>query len=540
MTEVKELIGRVVKESGIPEPEILVKMDERKKATHGLLSDYGAIYAVAKEFGIDLSSEGITFTKIKDASAQQPVNLAARVKDVFPSREFEKKDKTKGTVASMLLIDGTGEMRLVLWDSNAEITKKVNRGDILLVKNGFVKENQGVLEIHAGSLTNINVNPAHLDVELPPVEEKISDLGSVEKGAMSLNLLCRVTSYYPPTEFVRGDGSTGVRASFIGEDKSGKGRIVLWGENAKLELTNGQVVKIENAYAREGLGGGVEIHLSSRSRIVKSNKKLDLPELEKTADLKIGEIKPDASAFNVVCRIVRIYPPRDYSGGKLASLVVGDETGTMRVVLWNEKAELAEGVKEGDAIRITNAYSKANMNNEPEIHVGKYSNLVKDEKTKIPELEQIEKSLVTEKAISELGDNERYIQISGRIVDIDENKPLIYMTCPTCRKRVQNLGGEWFCESCGDIDPDANMVVSTIVEDATGTIRAVAFRDNAEKILETDLKSAMNLIGERQDESAPVREAKEKILNKEIKLIGKTRYNDFSDQLEFMVDDVVE
>jgi len=54
-----------------------------------------------------------------------------------------------------------------------------------------------------------------------------------------------------------------------------------------------------------------------------------------------------------------------------------------------------------------------------------------------------------------------------------------------------------------------------------------------------DLEEIMNLIGETQDESEPLARAKESLLNTEITLVGRVKYNDFSDQLEFIVSKVI-
>ena len=52
MSDADELVERIVSESGRARGDVLSQMAERKERTHGLLSDYGAAYAVAKELGI--------------------------------------------------------------------------------------------------------------------------------------------------------------------------------------------------------------------------------------------------------------------------------------------------------------------------------------------------------------------------------------------------------------------------------------------------------------------------------------------------------
>ncbi len=537
--DVDALIERVSEESGKSIEAIRKKMAERKEKTHGLLSDYGAVYAVAKEFGIDVSETEIKLTDIGSIKPTSSVNVVGRVKVVFSPREFKRKDGSTGRFASISIIDDSGEIRVVLWDQNTEVVKKIRVGDVMMVRNGYAKDNRGTIEVHGGNLSNILVNPANISVKLPEVTENIAKIDDLAEDMPSVTLICRVNAYYPATEFSRSDGSTGKRASIIGEDESGTIRIVLWDSATELDVGEGDFIKLENAYTRKGLNDEVELQAGNRSRIMKSDSKLELPPLEKktAGKVKIKDIKSDLRNFILESRVLRVYEPREYSKGQLASLIVGDKSGTIRVVLWDEKAAITTDIKDGDAILLKNAYARANLNDEPEVHIGKYGEVVIDDTLKVPTVGQISSSMTTEKSISDLENNDRFIKISGKVMDVEE-RPLIFMNCGECGKKVQNLGGEWLCDACGMVEASPNMLASVIIEDSSANIRAVAFRDKAEAILGLDLEEAMNLIGESQDEKAPIENAREKIVGTDISLIGRVNYNDFSDQLEFIVEDV--
>ena len=64
MADIDKLIDKVIEESGLDSEEVRERMDKKKEIMHGLLSDYGAIYAVAKELGVDLNQEELIITKI--------------------------------------------------------------------------------------------------------------------------------------------------------------------------------------------------------------------------------------------------------------------------------------------------------------------------------------------------------------------------------------------------------------------------------------------------------------------------------------------
>jgi hypothetical protein len=114
------------------------------------------------------------------------------------------------------------------------------------------------------------------------------------------------------------------------------------------------------------------------------------------------------------------------------------------------------------------------------------------------------------------------------------------MTCCECSKKVQNLGGEWMCDECGIVEPKPNMLLAVVVEDTSGNIKAVGFRENAEKLMGFDVEEAMNMIGESQDEKVALQKARDNLVGREISLIGRVNYNSFSDQLEFIISEVME
>ncbi len=540
MSEVEQLIEKVVKESGKSEKEVRSLMEKRKEATHGLLSDYGAIYAVAKEFGVGFNNEKPIITKLSDIELQKAFNVVGRVKAVYPPRTFERKDGSKGKFSSIVLIDDSGEIRLTLWDNNSEIADNVSKRDIIFAKNVYGRAGMNnETELHATSLTNIRINP-ELDMDIPKIKEKTMKIKDIKENANSVDIICRISEYYPVTEFERKDSSVGYRASFVAEDETGKIRAVLWDDAAKKTLTNGDFIRLENAHARKGLNEGLELHLGNRGRIMPTEEKIKLPSIKSEKDVKIADITTNMSNISLAGRVLEAYKPRAYSKGMMSSIMAGDESGVIRIVLWDEKSNITNELKKGDAIKIRNTYSRSNLDNEPELHIGKYGEISINPDLKIPPIAEIEKHLIKEKKIIDLENKDRYIRINGKIVDIDNNRRLLYMTCPYCNKKIQHQDLGYYCEPCDqEVDPVPNMVLSLTMEDDTGSIRAIAFKDNAEKILDMDVEEVMNLIGETQDEFRPITDAKEDIIDQSITLIGRVKYSDFSDRLEFIIDEAV-
>ncbi len=538
--EVEKLILKVIEGSGKTRQEILELMDKRKDATHGLLSDYGAIYAVAKEFGVGFGKEKTQVHQISSVVADKAFNVAARVKAVYPVKEFSRKDGSKGRVASMLVFDDSGQTRFTLWDDNVNALEKISPGDIIYARNVSGRQGmRGDIEIHATSLTNIRINP-DMDLSVPEIIQKEFDISGLEKNDSSVNLLCRVNQFYPSREFKRSDGTSGFRASFIGEDQSGKIRVVLWDNAAKKNFSAGDFVELENAYVKEGLNGEFELHVGNRGVIDKSSESIELDPLAFSGKLSLSEIKAGMSNITVEGRLLEIYPEKSYSGGTLASFILADKSKALRGVLWNEQSSRAASLKKGDGVIIKNAYSKAGLDNQPEIHVGQYSSVEIDSDLDLPAIGDIERKLLKQKRISELVEGDKNIIITARIADVNDRKKPVYLTCPYCNKKIRNQDIGYYCENCEqDVEPQLNLVVSVVIEDESGPINAIAFRENAEKLIKMTVEEVMQCIGESQDESQPLRDARDSIGGHEVTLRGRANYNNFTEKLEFIIDDVI-
>ena len=75
--------------------------------------------------------------------------------------------------------------------------------------------------------------------------------------------------------------------------------------------------------------------------------------------------------------VISIYPSktfkrRDWTKGKLASILVSDKTGTLRVVLWDNKTEIIENgkIQKKQKIRISHGYVRLGLDGNSELHLG--------------------------------------------------------------------------------------------------------------------------------------------------------------------------
>ncbi|MGD0978171.1 MAG: OB-fold nucleic acid binding domain-containing protein [Candidatus Bathyarchaeia archaeon] len=91
--------------------------------------------------------------------------------------------------------------------------------------------------------------------------------------------------------------------------------------------------------------------------------------------LLMRDLIPGLNGISVVGRVVAVFSPRAFNGnrkGRFASLLIADESGVLRVVLWNDKAGLAEsgGVKVGEIVRFRHGYTREDFGGKVEVHIG--------------------------------------------------------------------------------------------------------------------------------------------------------------------------
>jgi replication factor A1 len=91
--------------------------------------------------------------------------------------------------------------------------------------------------------------------------------------------------------------------------------------------------------------------------------------------LLVRDLIPGLNDISVVGRIVAVFSPRAFNGnrkGRFASLLIADESGVLRVVLWNDKAGLADsgGVKVGEIVRFRHGYTREDFGGKVEVHIG--------------------------------------------------------------------------------------------------------------------------------------------------------------------------
>jgi replication factor A1 len=211
-------------------------------------------------------------------------------------------------------------------------------------------------------------------VETEPTAIPSMRIRDLVAGLNDATLRGKVVSVEQPRDFVRQDGSTGRVVNITLEDETGKVRCPIWDakaeEIAKYGDITGKPITIRHGYTRTGLTGEPELNAGERSEItITSQAETPTPVPITT----IGEIREPVLELNLLGIIhsqPRIYEfNRNGQKGTVLRTTLTDNTGSIPLVAWNEKAEELRNVKKSDILKIQGGRLRRDNFGRLEIHL---------------------------------------------------------------------------------------------------------------------------------------------------------------------------
>ncbi len=235
----EEIKKKIHAQTGMSLEEVNGKVADKMKQLAGLISEEGACHIIANELSVQLVPEASERT-VKDLlPGMRDVNQDLKVIQVYELRTFQSKySEGEGKVCSFLGGDESGVIRLTAWGPLADTVSGLKPQDVVSIKNGYVKENNGRAEVHLNDKSEIAVNPEGVEVKSAArqeggnaeyAEKKISELA---QGDYRVELTGTVMQAYEPRVFDRKDGGQGIVANVLMDDGSGNIRCALWDDNA--------------------------------------------------------------------------------------------------------------------------------------------------------------------------------------------------------------------------------------------------------------------------------------------------------------------
>ena len=437
---------------------------ERAKAA-GLLTEEAAAHLVSSNMGINGAGERIEAKlKIGDLTpGLSDVSLTGRVVHVFPPRTFERDNNKQGKVLRMIIGDKTGTVVLVFWDDKADhvIASKLKPGKIVRLLHGYSRERRGNIEVNVGNRGQLFMEPMDaIQEDFPSLDEIYMTPADVHSEGMT-HLEGVVMDNSPVSTFNRQDGSEGKVGRLVLEEGGARINLVLWDDRVEEfgEIERGTRIRVISGNVRTSNQGSPEVHVGwdTAIQIIKKN---DTPVDAVPYWTKVGNLRDGMGSVNVAALATQVseersFVRRDGSEGKVRSLLLEDETGTVRLSLWDDDADRAEEIEEGTLIVVENGYTRAGFGG-IDLNVGRNGRIhIKPEDFDM-ELPDIERK-TTE--ILDLVEGTKNITIRGQLLDDPVQRDI-------------------------DTSRGPATVVNFRIDDGTGEARVSLWREHGEAAME--------------------------------------------------------
>ena len=398
--------------------EVLARIEAKKADAQGLLSDEGAARLVAQELLVKIDAKAFNEIKISNLVTNlNDVTLTARVVTQWSLQEFRKQDGTSGKLLRLVLADKTGTIRCALWNSKAEQLSAEGelQGRMIRLAHAYTREGRlGIPELNAGERCEVTVLPADLkNKDYPDVSGFFKSLSEIKPSNGEVNVIGIVTSPPKFSTYVRDEHEGSILKATI-SDGSGTIGIVGWDDRAQglTNLKKGDILQIVSGRVRTDLSDRPEIHLGGSCIATILHEKPPYLKISQFERCHIADLKPNKN-LTLLARVLKVGEIREFtrSDGKTVrygTLLAGDNTGLVRIFLWDDKIETIDTLHEGDTLLIEDAQVK-DRHGEVFISIGNSGTLRIN-----PQLDDKEMPMCPKRvALAQLNDFSRPVIIEG-------------------------------------------------------------------------------------------------------------------------------
>ncbi len=556
-------LNAIVNKKGITKEELQKRIEEIKKEFDGLLSDEGALAIIAKDCGVEIEQDAGLFQRrlyINELEVgMQTVTVAGRVENIYPVRTFQRKSGTDGKVVNLTLRDKTGSIRVALWDDHVNLVEdgSIKNGKIIELKNCYVKEGwQGQNEVNLGNRGEVELMPDVEAEDFPEISVEQIKIGEIKPDINNISIIGKIIDISEIKDITTRDGRQTQLQEMTVADETGQIHVPVWGDkiNNIDNASKGDIIKINQAYTRLGFGNQINLNIGN-STIIEINPKgvqiSEVEELKQTkievpsysasqTQIKIQNLTPESKNVNLIGKCIELGEIREVANdNKVMEVILGDETGSVILSVWNEDIEK---MKKGESYQIINGYVTT-YQNRIRLNSGKFGNFeVSEEKiTKVDMKNNISESEFkpSRKNIIEISENQ-LIEVRGTILDLI-SKNLTYDACPKCMKKVTIEDEKILCPNCGIVpDYQIRMIFSFTLDDGTDNIRVTVIGKTAEKLFNMASKEGQQLNLEKIDDPSQIQLNIEQFIGKEIIVNGRTQKNQLNNQLEIIARNIEE
>jgi len=248
----------------------------------------------------------------------------------------------------------------VCWDSVGDFVteQRLGLGSKLRLEHGYTKYGKGgETEFHLGSRSSIQLltaRPTTLQ------NDSLTRISGLSPGARVDKLRLRIKTILPSkTE----KGPT----QALCEDETGLIMAKFWDENKGfvLSIKQGQTVTIENPWIGER-NGLVDVNAGRGSSVTPEDFPLDPAQPVSVGRLRVEPFLKVVSGRLVERSEMREIETREGRRARVSNIRIEDDTGRLRVSLWDKHAESVGSLRLGDTVRLTGVRVRASPTGELE------------------------------------------------------------------------------------------------------------------------------------------------------------------------------
>ncbi|MDH5657903.1 MAG: single-stranded DNA-binding protein [Nitrosopumilus sp.] len=267
MSEFENLIARFLEQK----PELTrndieeqIKL-KKEKIGAGYLTDQGALFLIASDYGVVLSEPLKVEMGLKDLYAgAKEITLETRVLNLSPAKQFSRKDGSPFYLRTMTVYDKNSTASVKLWDEKANLPgiENLKPGDLIKIIKAYVKSDlDGSPTINIGSGSNIET--ADTKSEIPTIDTITKDISELKEGQKDLVISGMIDGMISGMEFTNSRGQPGKALRMRLKGKDGNGiRVVLWGKDETSipnMISHSAKIRLLGVRVKSG-NQGLEIH----------------------------------------------------------------------------------------------------------------------------------------------------------------------------------------------------------------------------------------------------------------------------------------
>ena len=203
-------------------------------------------------------------------------------------------------------------------------------------------------------------------------DHEVGTISDIEPGMDEVKFLAKVVSVGDLRTFERdGEDEDGRVINVEAADETGSVRLAFWDEQAASiadgSLETGQVLRVKGR-PKDGYNG-LEVSVDKAEPDDDADIDIDLDGTATVESLTMGQGDVNLRGLVLDTDGVRTFDRDDGSEGRVSNFALGDETGRIRVTLWDERADRAAELDAGTAVEVVDGYVREREGS-LELHVG--------------------------------------------------------------------------------------------------------------------------------------------------------------------------